>query len=123
MLFFIASGSILYFNNLTAVSDNKNDYRILWKMGYSRKRIRRIIRRQVLVFFAIPFLFGLLDCIFASLVYKNALMQNLLGNSLLLYLPVLLAVLMTGVIYLIYWLITVHACCRAVFTDSGTGRT
>ena len=67
-------------------------------MGYSRKRIRRIIRRQVLVFFAIPFLFGLLDCIFASLVYKNALMQNLLGNSLLLYLPVLLAVLMTGVI-------------------------
>ena len=123
VLFFIASGSILYFNNLTAVSDNKSDYRILWEMGYSRKRIRRIIRRQVLVFFAIPFLFGLLDCIFASLVYKNALMQNLLGNSLLLYLPVLLAVLMTGVIYLIYWLITVHACCRAVFTDSGTGRT
>lgn len=122
VLFFIASGSILYFNNLTAVSDSKSDYRILWKMGYSRKRIRRIIRRQVLVFFAIPFLFGLVDCMFASLVYKNALMQNLLGNSPLLYLPVLLAVLLTGVIYLIYWLITVRACCRAVFTDSGTGR-
>lgn len=122
VLFFIASGSILYFNNLTAVSDSKSDYRILWKMGYSRKRIRRIIRRQVLVFFAIPFLFGLVDCMFASLVYKKALMQNLLGNSPLLYLPVLLAVLLTGVIYLIYWLITVRACCRAVFTDSGTGR-
>ena len=122
VLFFIASGSILYFNNLTAVSDSKSDYRILWKMGYSRKRIRRIIRRQVLVFFAIPFLFGLVDCMFASLVYKKALMQNLLGNSPLLYLPVLLAVLLTGVIYLIYWLITVRACCRSVFTDSGTGR-
>ena len=122
VLFFIASGSILYFNNLTVVSDSKSDYRILWEMGYSRKRIRRIIRRQVLVFFAIPFLFGLVDCMFASLVYKNALMQNLLGNSPLLYLPVLLAVLLTGVIYLIYWLITVRACCRAVFTDSGTGR-
>ena len=122
VLFFIASGSILYFNNLTVVSDSKSDYRILWEMGYSRKRIRRIIRRQVLVFFAIPFLFGLVDCMFASLVYKKALMQNLLGNSPLLYLPVLLAVLLTGVIYLIYWLITVRACCRAVFTDSGTGR-
>lgn len=115
VLFFIASGSILYFNNVTAVSDVQSDYVILWKTGYPKKMLCRIIRRQVLAFFAIPFLFGLADCIFAVLVYKNALMQNILGHSPALYLPVLIAILITMVIYLIYWLITVRSCCRTVF--------
>ena len=114
VLFFIATGSILYFNNISAIADSKSDYDILTKMGYTNRKIRKIIRKQAITFFSIPFLFGLADCIFATLVYKTALMQNLLANSLVLYAPTILAITLTLIIYLIYYCITVHTCCKMV---------
>ncbi len=116
VLFFIAAGSILYFNNVSAVTDSKSDYEILWKMGYTDKRIKKIIKKQTAAFFSIPFLFGLADCVFGTLVYKSALMQNILGNSPLLYAPAMAAVMLTFLIYLGYYHITVHACCKAALT-------
>lgn len=114
ILFFIATGSILYFNNLSAVIDSKADYEILRKMGYTDKMLRKIVKRQTVTFFSIPFLFGLVDCIFAVLIYKSALMQNILKESLLLYAPVLAAILLTCSIYVIYYCLTVHSCCQAI---------
>ena len=114
VLFFIAAGSILYFNNISAITDSKSDYDTLIKMGYTNKKIKRIIQKQAVTFFSIPFLFGLTDCIFATLVYKTALMQNLLKNSLALYTPVMIAVMLTLIIYLIYYLMTVHTCCKTI---------
>ena len=116
VLFFVAAGSILYFNNVSAVTDSKSDYEILWKMGYTDKRIKKIIKKQTAAFFSIPFLFGLADCIFGTLVYKSALMQNILGNSPLLYAPTMAAIILTFLIYLGYYHITVHTCCKAVLT-------
>ena len=120
VLFFIATGSILYFNNVSAVTDSESDYEILWKMGYTDKRIKKIIKKQTAAFFSIPFLFGLADCVFGTLVYKSALMQNILGNSPLLYAPAVAAVMLTFLIYLGYYHITVHTCCKAVLTNSNT---
>ena len=114
VLFFIATGSILYFNNISAIADSKSDYDILVKMGYTNRKIKKIIRKQAITFFSIPFLFGLTDCIFATLVYKTALMQNLLANSIVLYAPTILAIALTLIIYLIYYCMTVHTCCKMV---------
>ncbi len=114
VLFFIATGSILYFNNISAIADSKSDYDILTKMGYTNKKIKKIIRKQAITFFSIPFLFGLADCIFATLIYKTALMQNLLENSIVLYVPTILAIIITLIIYLIYYCMTVHTCCKMV---------
>ena len=114
VLFFIATGSILYFNNISAIADSKSDYDILIKMGYTNRKIKKIIRKQAITFFSIPFLFGLADCIFATLVYKTALMQNLLANSIVLYTPTILAIVLTLIIYLIYYYMTVHTCCKMV---------
>ena len=114
VLFFIATGSILYFNNISAIADSKSDYDILTKMGYTNRTIKKIIRKQAITFFSIPFLFGLADCIFATLVYKTALMQNLLANSIALYVPAILAIALTLIIYLIYYCMTVHTCCKMV---------
>ena len=114
VLFFIATGSILYFNNISAIADSKPDYDILIKMGYTNRKIKKIIRKQAITFFSIPFLFGLTDCIFATLVYKTALMQNLLANSIVLYAPTILAIALTLIIYLIYYCMTVHTCCKMV---------
>lgn len=110
VLFFIATGSILYFNNISAVADSKSDYDILIKMGYADRKIKKIIRKQTITFFGIPFLFGLADCIFATLVYKTALMQDLLANSIVLYAPTIAAIVLTLIIYLIYYIMTVNAC-------------
>ena len=114
VLFFIATGSILYFNNISAIADSKSDYDILVKMGYTNRKITKIIRKQAITFFSIPFLFGLADSIFATLVYKTALMQNLLANSIVLYAPTILAIALTLIIYLIYYYMTVHTCCKMV---------
>lgn len=114
VLFFIATGSILYFNNISAVSDSKADYQILSKMGYSNKMRKKILRKQILTFFSIPFLFGLTDCIFATIVYKTGLMQDLLGNTITLYFPTIIAVALTAAIYFIYYFITVHTCYKTV---------
>lgn len=117
-LFFIATGSILYFNNISAVLDTKSDYKILMKIGYTDMQIRKIIKKQVLTFYAIPFVLGLLDCIFATIVYKIALMQNLLGNTFSQYIPVIFAIVLTLIIYLVYYLLTIHTCYRAVYNMS-----
>lgn len=114
VLFFIATGSILYFNNISAIAESKSDYDILTKMGYTNRKIKKIIGKQAITFFSIPFLFGLADCIFATLVYKTALMQNLLANSIVLYAPTILAIALTLIIYLIYYCMTVHICCKMV---------
>lgn len=116
VLFFIATGSILYFNNISAVSDSGADYEILGKMGYTDRKLKKMIRKQVLTFFCIPFLLGLADCIFATIVYKTELMQNLLGNAIILYLPTVAAVALTASIYFIYFFITVHTCYKTVIT-------
>ena len=116
VLFFIATGSILYFNSVSAIIDSKSDYDILWKMGYTDKKIKKIIKKQTAAFFSIPFLFGLADCIFATLVYKTALMQDILKNSPVLYAPTMIAIMLTSIIYLAYYHLTVHTCCKAVQT-------
>ena len=114
ILFFTATGSILYFNNISAISDSKADYEILRKMGYADRKVKKIIKKQTITFFSIPFLFGLADCIFATIVYKTALMQNILKESPILYIPVFIAILLTFIIYMIYYCMTVHTCCKTV---------
>ena len=108
------TGSILYFNNLSAISDSKADYEILRKMGYTDRMVKKIIKKQTISFFSIPFLYGLVDCVFATLVYRTALMQNILKESLILYIPTFIAILLTFIIYMIYYCMTVHTCCKTV---------
>lgn len=115
VLFFIATGSILYFNNLSSFTDSKADYEILGKMGYTEAAIRKIIKKQITVFFRIPFLFGVIDCLFATIVFKTGLMQNILKNTIFLYIPTMIAMALTAVIYLIYYWLTVRSCCKIIF--------
>ncbi len=117
VLFFIATGSIMYFNNVSAIADSKADYEILDKMGYSRKKIGKIIRKQTRTFFLIPYGFGLLDCVFATIVYKTGLMQNLLGNRITLYVPTFVAIALTALIYVIYYRLTVRSCCKIILRE------
>lgn len=112
-IFLIATGSILYFQNLSAVSYDRDDYNILQRMGYSRDTIKRCVRRQIQIYFVIPYVMGMLHSIFAIICYKSALMDDVLGQASEVILPIALAIGIFSIIYFIYYQITKYSCYKA----------
>ncbi|MDC6157314.1 ABC transporter permease [Bacillus albus] len=117
IIFFIATGSILYFHNLSSVMANKNEFIILNRMGYNKKKIKRIISKEIFTLFSIPYIIGLAHSIFALIAYKTALMDDLLGESSAFILPILFAVLIFTVVYIVYYLLTKRACYKIIFNN------
>lgn len=117
IIFFIATGSILYFHNLSSMMSNKNEFIILKRMGYNKKKIKKIISKEVFTLFSIPYVLGLAHSIFALIAYKTALMDDLLGKSSAFILPILFAVIIFTVVYIIYYLLTKRACYKIIFDN------
>ena len=113
IIFLIATGSILYFQNLSAITYDRDDYDILQRMGYNRSMIERCVRRQIQIYFIIPYVMGMLHSIFAIICYKSALMDDVLGKASEIVLPVLLAVGIFTIIYFTYYQVTKCSCYRA----------
>ncbi|MDR4941670.1 ABC transporter permease [Bacillus wiedmannii] len=117
IIFFIATGSILYFHNLSSMMSNKNEFIILNRMGYNKKKIKRIISKEIFSLFSIPYILGLAHSIFALVAYKTALMDDLLGKSSAFILPILFAVIIFTVVYIVYYLLTKRACYKIIFNN------
>ena len=113
IIFLIATGSILYFQNLSAITYDRDDYDILQRMGYNRSMIERCVRRQIQIYFIIPYVMGMLHSIFAIICYKSALMDDVLGQASEIVLPVLLAVGIFTIIYFTYYQVTKYSCYSA----------
>lgn len=113
-IFLVAAGSILYFQNISSVTYDKPDYDILGKMGYSHAMIKKTVRRQVQLYFLIPYMLGSVHSIFALICYKSALMDDLLGKSGAVLIPILFSVLLFSVIYVIYYQLTKRSCYKIV---------
>lgn len=110
IIFLIATGSILYFQNISSVTYDKPDYEIMQRMGYSHAMIKKCVRRQIQIYYCIPYIMGLLHSIFAMICYKSALMDDLLGQNSAFVIPICLAVAIFSVIYAIYYQITKRSC-------------
>ena len=121
IIFLVATGSILYFQNISSVTYDKADYEILGKMGYRPAMIKKLIRRQIQIYFLIPYVLGLLHSIFALLCYKSALMDDLLGKSSAVIVPILFSVAIFSLIYAIYYQVTKHACYQVILHSSSAG--
>lgn len=117
VIFFIATGSILYFQNISSVMADKDDFTILKRMGYNKKRIKKIISKKVFTMFSIPYVLGLAHSIFAQIAYKSALMDDLLGKSSAFFLPIFVAVSIFTLVYIIYYLVTTRACYKIIFNN------
>lgn len=114
IIFLIATGSILHFQNISSVTYDKPDYEIMQRMGYSHSMIKKCVRQQIQIYYVIPYIMGLLHSIFAIICYKFALMDNILGDNTAVIAPILLAVLIFSVIYAIYYQVTKHSCYKIV---------
>lgn len=110
VIFLIATGSILYFQNISAAHYDKPDYEIMSRMGYSSKMIKRAVRRQIQIYFLLPYLLGMLHSTFAIICYKSALMDDLLGKGSAVFAPILFAMAMFSLIYFIYYQLTKRSC-------------
>ncbi len=117
IIFFIATGSILYFQNLSNTMSKKDEFTILQRMGYSKKKVKKIISKEVFALFSIPYVLGLAHSIFAVITYKTALMDDLLGKNSAFILPVLFAIIVFTLVYIIYYLLTKRACNKIIFND------
>ena len=115
IIFFIATGSILYFQNLSNAMSKKDEFAILQRMGYNKKKIKKIISKEVFAIFSIPYVLGLAHSIFAVITYKTALMDDLLGKNSAFILPILFAVIVFTLVYIIYYLLTKRACNKIIF--------
>ena len=113
IIFLIATGSILYFQNLSAVTYDRDDYNILQRMGYNKNMIKRCVRRQIQIYFVIPYVIGMLHSIFAIICYKSALMDDVLGQAGGVILPIALAVGIFSIVYFIYYEVTKYSCYKA----------
>lgn len=117
IIFFIATGSILYFHNISSIMSDKDDFTILKRMGYNKKMIKKIINKQILALFSIPYILGVTHSIFALIAYKSALMDDLLGRNSAFIFPILAAVIIFTLVYIAYYMVTKRACNKIIFTN------
>lgn len=117
IIFFIATGSILYFHNISSIMSDKDDFMILKRMGYNKKMMKKIICKQILALFSIPYVLGVTHSIFALIAYKAALMDDLLGRNSAFLLPILVAIIIFTLVYIIYYMVTKRACYKIIFTN------
>lgn len=107
LVFLAATGSIIYFKQLTEASSDKARYLILHKIGVKKREIRKTVAKQVLFIFALPLAFGIAHCAVALSALSNLMMTSLV-------VPVVSCMGIYVCIYLIYYFLTVHAYCKIV---------
>jgi putative ABC transport system permease protein len=96
-LFFIASGSIIYFKLFNEIKQDGIEYGILRKIGTTEKEINRIITKQIGIIFFLPFVVSTLHSLFALKSLSNLLKNNLFTNGIV----VMMGYLVFQVIYFI----------------------
>ena len=82
-LFFIASGSIIYFKLFNEIKQDSIEYNILKKIGTTNKEINKIITKQIGIIFFLPFVVSTSHSLFALKSLSNLLRTNLFTNGII----------------------------------------
>lgn len=106
LVFLAATGSMLYFKQLTEAHSDKERYAVLRKIGVTKKEIRVSILKQSLFIFGLPLILGITH----SIVAVNA-MSKLFSNmvDVNFTVPVLFSTTLYIIIYLFYYFLTVNS--------------
>lgn len=79
LLFFIASGSVIYFKLFTELQDDQTHFRALTRIGLSVAEIRRVVTFQVGLIFYAPCIVGSIHTLFAMKTLTNLMNINVMG--------------------------------------------
>jgi putative ABC transport system permease protein len=99
LLFLVATGSIIFFKQLSEANDDKDRYKILRNIGVTKKEIRISISKQIFVVFALPLGVGIMHSLVASTLLSKMIKIDLT-------LPIILTVSAYSAIYMIYYFLT-----------------
>ncbi|EJR69493.1 ABC transporter permease [Bacillus cereus] len=102
LVFLAATGSIIYFKQLTEATIDQDKYIILRKLGVGKQTIFKSIAKQMAFIFILPLTIGSLH----SIVALNAL-SNTLGIDI--FIPVLTTIVAYTLIYFAYYILTVKS--------------
>ncbi|RWS39111.1 ABC transporter permease [Bacillus mycoides] len=102
LVFLAATGSIIYFKQLTEATIDQDTYIILRKLGVSKQTIFKSIAKQIAFIFILPLTIGSLH----SIIFLNAL-SNTLGIDI--FIPVLTTIVAYTLIYFAYYILTVKS--------------
>lgn len=102
LVFLTATGSIIYFKQLTEANSDKARYQILNKIGVNRREVKKSIAQQVLFIFALPLVAGIAHCAVALSALSKLLHMNLV-------IPVVICMAVYTCVYLIYYVVTVRS--------------
>ena len=109
-VFFLASGSFIYFRLYTSLSQDRKQYAVLQRIGMTDKEFKRIVNRQLIPQFFIPWGVSFIHSIFAFLALQviwDALAEISIVKELALVLAGF-AVLQIFYFYLIRWRYIAH---------------
>ncbi|UVI30034.1 FtsX-like permease family protein [Paenibacillus spongiae] len=115
LVFVMATGSIIYFKQLTEASADKSRYDILKKIGVSNQDIGKSLLKQNAFIFLLPLTVGLAH-FFAILNLLKKLMSSMAGVNLTL--PIVYCVIAFVLIYAAYYTITVNSISKSVIEQS-----
>ncbi|SHI45849.1 FtsX-like permease family protein [Lutispora thermophila] len=87
ILFFIATGSIIYFKMFNEIRNDRLEFISLKKIGMAYDEIKQIVSRQSFIVFFLPFAVA-----FAHSTFAIIALSNLLGNNITLYFLTVVAI-------------------------------
>ncbi|RAP26200.1 ABC transporter permease [Brevibacillus laterosporus] len=102
LVFMLATGSIIYFKQLTEAHNDKKYYTILHKIGATKRECKEAISKQIAFIFGAPLLLGISHSLFALNTMSAMFRMNIL-TSVLVSMGVYL------VIYVGYYFMTVRS--------------
>jgi putative ABC transport system permease protein len=73
LLFFIASGSMIYFKLFTELQEDQAQFKALTRIGMTKSEIRKIVVSQIGMVFFIPVIVGISHALFAMKALDNML--------------------------------------------------
>ncbi|MBC1515543.1 ABC transporter permease [Listeria immobilis] len=101
-VFLAATGSIIYFKQLTEAYNDIGTFDILQKIGLNRKDIRKTLAKQLLVVFLIPLAIGILHSSFALVGLSHMLLLDLT-------MPVIISTGIYTLMYIVYYFLTLNS--------------
>ncbi|RAV20219.1 ABC transporter permease [Paenibacillus contaminans] len=86
-LFFIASGSMIYFKLFTELEEDREQFRALTRIGMTKQEISKTVTTQIAIVFYVPCVVGIVHTMFAMKA-----LGNLLFTSAMLYALVVIGI-------------------------------
>jgi putative ABC transport system permease protein len=85
VVFFTFAASFIYFRLYADLERDERQYQMISKLGLSRKELKRLVTRQLVLMFFLPFLLGLIHSAVAFINMEGVVQYAMLGNATKIY--------------------------------------